>query len=119
MDYPVTQQDILLCTLPNRVARLKVELLTMQGQTLLELTSETIDGGLTIESESDVRRIVDLTLECINETYNFGADKRIWFDKKIGLSYGILAPDDVWHDYPLGVFTLRARTFRTTRMHRG
>ena len=111
MDYPVTQQDILLCTLPNRVARLKVELLTMQGQTLLELTSETIDGGLTIESESDVRRIVDLTLECINETYNFGADKRIWFDKKIGLSYGILAPDDVWHDYPLGVFTFTGANF--------
>ena len=111
MDYPVTQQDILLCTLPNRVARLKVELLTMQGQTLLELTSETIDGGLTIESESDVRRIVDLTLECINETYNFGADKRIWFDKKIGLSYGILAPDDVWHDYPLGVFAFTGANF--------
>lgn len=111
MDYPVTQDDILLCTLPNRIARLKVELMTMQGQTLLEISSETIDGALTIESESDVRRIVDLTLECIDEAYDFGADKRIWFDKKIGLSYGILGLDDEWKYFPLGVFAFTGANF--------
>lgn len=111
MDYPVTQDDILLCTLPSRAARLKVELMTMQGLTLLEISGETIDGTLRIDAESDVRRIIDLTLESIDESYGFGADKRIWFDKKIAVSYGVLGLDGEWKYFPMGVFAFTGANF--------
>lgn len=111
MDYPVTQEDIALCTSPVRKARMKIELLSMQGQTLTELSGEVQEGSMTIDAGSDVRRVINLTLCAVDGTIDYGAEKKVWLDKKLRVSYGIERAEGEWAYYPMGVYAYTEAAF--------
>lgn len=111
MDYPATQRDISMLSLPHRKAKMKVELLSYDNQVLCEMSGEITGGSLTIDAQSDVRRIASISVASIDPVYELGADRRIWYTRQIRLFYCIQSPDGDWIEYPLGIYAYTEASF--------
>lgn len=74
----------------NREIKCKIELLDFQLQTVDELTGDVIDGSISVDASSSIRRTCDITMAIRDRRYDVVQDGRIWIDKYIVIYLGIV-----------------------------
>lgn len=108
MDYeiPKPEADIFLHTQPIQQKFVKIEVLNFDEIPFAEIEGQVIDGHITIDSESSVRRVCDLTL-IHSEDLLPDINKIIWLDRKFKVWLGIkdLMTDEIkWYNF--GIFVI-------------
>lgn len=108
LDYeiPKLDADIFLHTQPVQQKYVKIEVLDIDEVPFAEIEGEVVDGGITIDSESSVRRVCDLTLAHSEELLP-DINKIIWLDRKFRVHLGIkdLMTDEIkWYNF--GIFVI-------------
>jgi hypothetical protein len=111
--YLVQQKDI--DVVKQRVKELfcKIELLNSKMQCIDELSGELLDGSVSIDTTSDIRRTCNLTFFVKNRSYLTYEDSKIWFDKMCRVFIGIKAirTQEILY-YPLGLFLFLANSYK-------
>lgn len=103
--YFPTQQDIALLSYPHKSINVKIELLNYQFQTIDMIDGTLIADSYSIDSTTDIRRTISLTMHIDNTSMTLGIDKKIWYDKYIKISVGYLnTRTHEWIYYPAGIF---------------
>lgn len=103
-----TQTDYDLVQLKTRNTRIKVDILNFNFQTINSLEGKVIDGSISIDATSDIRRTCSLSLavERIDNMISPGGE--LWLDKFIKVYMGIDNPRDgnntVW--WNMGIFLI-------------
>lgn len=108
MDYeiPKPEADIFLHTQPIQQKYVKIEVLNFDEIPFAQIEGQVISGNITIDSESSVRRICDLTL-IHSEDLLPDISKIIWLDRKFKVWLGIkdLMEDEIkWYNF--GIFVI-------------
>lgn len=97
-------------SIQNRYIR--IELLNYQYQTVDSLEGNAIDGTITIDANSDIRRTATVTLVVNNSTFQVEAGSKIWLDKYIRLYVGIenlMSSEISWTN--CGIYIVDAPTY--------
>lgn len=82
-----TQQfNVALQTIQNKF--IKLELLNYQYQTINTLEGVVVEGNITIDANSDIRRSASLTLVVVNSDFDVKTGGQIWLDKFIRINIG-------------------------------
>lgn len=68
---------------------IKLELLNYQFQTVTELSGVAIDGNISIDAKSDIRRTANISLVAKDSSFNVQFGGKIWLDKYIRIFVGI------------------------------
>lgn len=105
MAYEVTQTDLSILRQGEHEIHLKVELLNENFKILDSLEGYVLNDRYSQDSESLQRRSYSCDLKVMNSTFIIGKDKKIWFDKRIRVFYGVKSIREnkiIW--YQLGVF---------------
>lgn len=104
MYYP-NENDLLLLKQPKQEVIIKIELLNYKFQTVDFIEGTLISDSFTIDSESDIRRTMNLTMHIDDISLTLGYDKKIWYDKYLRISVGYhLLRYDSWVYYPAGIY---------------
>jgi len=82
----------------------KVEILDENENFLEEITTDIIDGSISVDGDRDSKRNFSLTIQNDNNYYTPGSAHLIWLDKKIKLYIGIKLSDGTYEYIPQGVF---------------
>lgn len=70
------------------------------------------DGNFSVDSSSDIRRTLSLSMVVTDSNFEIGYDKKIWLDKLIIVQIGLSSPVNFtpkW--YQLGVFVLKTANY--------
>lgn len=101
-----TQTDYELIQMNTRNTRVKIDVLNFNFQTINSLEGRIVDGSISVDATSDIRRTCNLTLvvESANDMISPGGE--LWLDKYIKVYTGIDNPRDnnntVW--WNMGIF---------------
>ena len=110
--YEVQQIDIDILKQRAKTIYTKIELLNNEMLVMDEIQGAFIDGGISIDSGSDIRRTFDGTILVKDDTYITSETSRIWLDKKIRVYIGFLYQrTQEIHWYSLGVFNFCDNSF--------
>lgn len=104
-----TQTDYDLVQMNTRNAKIKVELLNFNFQTISSLEGKTTSGSIGIDANSDIRRTCSLSLVAKDVDENMISEGgELWLDKYIKIYQGIDNPRDnnktVW--WNMGIFLI-------------
>ena len=104
-----TQTDYDLVQMNTRNAKIKVELLNFNFQTISSLEGKTTSGSIEVDANSDIRRTCNLSLVAKNIDENMISEGgELWLDKYIKIYQGIDNPRDnnktVW--WNMGIFLI-------------
>lgn len=108
----ITQADIDVLMQSSREVFVKIQLLSAQGQVLDELQGDVIDGDVSIDAESDIRRTCNLDLYVKDRSLFVGEKRKVWLDKTVRLYYGIRhqrTQEILW--YPLGIYLFNEQSY--------
>lgn len=108
MDYeiPKPEADIFLHIQPEQQKFIRIEVMDFDEKPFAEIQGRAIDGSITIDAESPVRRVCDLTL-AYDEDLLPDINKIFWLDRKFKVWLGIkdLMTDEIkWYDF--GIFVI-------------
>lgn len=109
MYYTPTQIDLNLVTQPTKDIFVKIDLLMKNFKTIDSLECNLISDNLSVDGESKQRRSYTCELQVSDPSFLVGADRKIWIDKYIRVSYGIrnLRTKEI-HWYELGIFSYQS-----------
>ena len=95
---------------------MKIELLNHNFQVVDTLEGVTLNGSITIDANSDIRRNATLKFAIINSSFEVESGGKIWLDKYIRLYYGIysLLENEIIYT-KLGTFVLDAPSYEYDR----
>lgn len=112
MSHNVQQQDIDLLFQKSKDIYVKIQLLNKDFLVIDELCGETISGDISIDSQSDIRRSLNLELLVKNNSLLTNEGGKIWIDKFVRIYMGLyhLRTQKIVY-YPLGVFLFNDNTF--------
>ena len=104
-----TQTDYDLVQMNTRNAKIKVELLNFNFQTISSLEGKTTSGSIEVDANSDIRRTCNLSLVAKDIDKNMISEGgELWLDKYIKIYQGIDNPRDnnktVW--WNMGIFLI-------------
>ena len=103
-----TQTDYDLVQMKVRNTRIKVDVLNFNFQTVNSLEGYVIDGSISVDATSDIRRTCNLTLAIERSDKMISPGGELWLDKFIRIYEGIDNPRDngntVW--WNMGVFLI-------------
>ena len=104
-----TQTDYDLVQMNTRNAKIKVELLNFNFQTISSLEGKTTSGSIEVNANSDIRRTCNLSLVAKDIDKNMISEGgELWLDKYIKIYQGIDNPRDnnktVW--WNMGIFLI-------------
>ena len=103
-----TQTDYDLVQMKVRNTRIKVDVLNFNFQTVNSLEGYVIDGSISVDATSDIRRTCNLTLAIERSNKMISPGGELWLDKFIRIYEGIDNPRDngntVW--WNMGVFLI-------------
>lgn len=103
-----TQTDYELAQLKTKSVRIKVDVLNFDFQTVNSLEGRVVDGSITIDANSDIRRTCSLTLTVDKSSQMITPGGEIWLDKFMKVYVGIDNPRDnnntVW--YNMGIYLI-------------
>ena len=104
-----TQTDYDLVQMNTRNAKIKVELLNFNFQTISSLEGKTTSGSIEVDANSDIRRTCNLSLVAKDIDKNMISEGgELWLDKYIKIYQGIDNPGDnnktVW--WNMGIFLI-------------
>lgn len=103
-----TQTDYELAQLKTKSVRIKVDVLNFEFQTVNSLEGRVVDGSITIDANSDIRRTCSLTLTVDKSSQMITPGGEIWLDKFMKVYVGIDNPRDnnntVW--YNMGIYLI-------------
>ena len=104
-----TQTDYDLVQMNTRNAKIKVELLNFNFQTISSLEGKTTSGSIEVDANSDIRRTCNLSLVAKDIEDNMVIEGgELWLDKYIKIYQGIDNPRDnnktVW--WNMGIFLI-------------
>lgn len=103
-----TQTDYDLVQLKTRNTRIKVDILNFNFQTINSLEGKVIDGSISIDATSDIRRTCSLSLAVERTDNMISPGGELWLDKFIKVYMGIDNPRDenntVW--WNMGIFLI-------------
>lgn len=111
--YEIKQEDLDILLQQNKIIYMKVELLNKDYLTLEELQGNIIDGNLSVDAESAIRRTLNLTLHVSDSTFAVGEDSKVWLDKIIRVYIGFLhvrTNKIKW--YNLGLYMINNNSYR-------
>lgn len=72
-----------------RQARAKINILNFQMQTVDEISGNVLDGNITEDANSDIRRTCNITMVVTNGQFNVQPGGQIWLDKYFQIYIGI------------------------------
>lgn len=110
--YDIQQTDIDLLQQRVKTIYTKIQLLNNQMTVIDEIDGAFIDGSVSIDSGSDIRRTFDGTILVKDESYMTAETSRVWLDKKIRVYIGFLhqrSGEVCW--YTLGVYNFCDNSF--------
>jgi hypothetical protein len=90
----------------------KLELLDKEFKTVETIEGEVVEDNYSIDAESDIRRTYNVTLIVKDSALLIGSDRKIWLDKYIRVSTGIIhsrTREIRW--YPLGIYIFSAADY--------
>lgn len=103
-----TQTDYDLVQMKVRNTRIKVDVLNFNFQTVNSLEGYVIDGSISVDATSDIRRTCNLTLSIERSDKMISPGGELWLDKFIRIYEGIDNPRDngntVW--WNMGIFLI-------------
>lgn len=103
-----TQTDYDLVQMKVRNTRIKVDILNFNFQTVNSLEGYVIDGSISVDATSDIRRTCNLTLAIERSDKMISPGGELWLDKFIKIYEGIDNPRDngntVW--WNMGIFLI-------------
>lgn len=103
-----TQTDYDLVQMKVRNTRIKVDVLNFNFQTVNSLEGYVIDGSISVDATSDIRRTCNLTLAIERSDKMISPGGELWLDKFIKIYEGIDNPRDngntVW--WNMGIFLI-------------
>lgn len=88
--YNIAQEDLDILLQQNKIIYMKVELLNKNCLILEELQGNIIDGNLSVDAESAIRRTLNFTIHVSDSTFAVGESSKIWLDKIIRVYIGVL-----------------------------
>ena len=113
MGYQIQQRDIDIVSQREKQCYVRLELLNTNYQTIDYLDSTVISGTLDINSSSDIRRTLSVTLFMKDNTFLTGTTTKIWFDKlvRVKLGYRYLRDGNIYY-YTVGVFYFNEQDYK-------
>lgn len=117
MSYNIQQQDISILRQKQKEYSIKLELLNFNLQPIDILQGDLVNGNITIDSTSDIRRICNLTFHVKNKSYLVSEISKIWFDKFFRVYIGTKSfrtQETVWYPQGLYVFSDNQYTYDVT-----
>lgn len=103
-----TQTDYDLVQIKVRNAKIKVEVLNFDFQTINSLEGKVIDGSISVDATSDIRRTCNLTLAIDKTDTMIYPGGGLWLDKFIKIYQGIDNPrnnnETIW--WNMGIFLI-------------
>lgn len=112
MAYIVQQADLDILKQSYKDIHIKVQLLNSKYMIIDEIQGYITQGSMSINADSDVRRVANITMIVNDDSMLIGPDKRIWIDKYIRIYYGfdyIRTGEIIWYD--LGIYLFGDNTF--------
>ena len=123
-NYEIQQSDIDMLKSKCNTVWIKLQLAnvyeTINGEKkfnsdfkpIAEISGELKSGSYSCDSTSDIRRTLDLNFYIKDDSYNIGADKKIWLNKFIVAYLGISTfnIENIKY-YPLGIYVLSNSSF--------
>lgn len=95
---------------------MKIELLNTNFQVVESLEGITLNGSLTIDANSDIRRNATLKFTIIDSSFEVESGGKIWLDKYIRLYFGIYSLQENEIIYTkIGTFVLDAPSYEYDR----
>lgn len=110
--YEVQQKDIDILKQRAKTIYTKIQLLNKDMLVMDEIQGVFLEGGISIDSGSDIRRTFDGTILVKNDTYITSETSRIWIDKRIKVYIGFLyqrTQEIQW--YSLGIYNFCDNSF--------
>ena len=103
--YTPLQEDITLLTQSTRDVYCCIDILNKSFKKIGTLDGQVISDSYSFDSQSDIRKTMNLTIHIADSSFLIGRDKKIWYDKYIDVSFGIknIRTQEI-HKYPIGVF---------------
>lgn len=108
MFYYPTQKDIEVLKFTEKTILAKVVLLNQSFRALYEFNTEYISGDISIDTDSDIRNTLSLSLLVLDDSISFAEDKKLWIDKFVKVYIGIDSPlvdEPLWYDKGTFVMT--------------
>lgn len=110
--YP-KQEDIQILYQKNKKLSIVFQLLNNKMQVVDVLQGDIISGSYTIDSASDIRRVLDVVFYVKNKSYYANETSKIWIDKIVNVQLGFennFSKKIQW--YPLGLFIFTNYSFQ-------
>lgn len=110
--YNVQQEDIDILRQREKTIYVKIQLLNDKFMAIAEIEGDFIDGSLSVDSTSDIRRTFDGTIYVRNKTYWTSSTGLVWIDKHVRVYVGIKhqrTQKILW--YPCGIFNFMDNSF--------
>ena len=107
------QNDINLLYQPQKQIYIRLYLMNRNFQTIEQLEGEVTEGSVTIDANSDIRRVASFTFAVKNKNYAADKNSNIWLDKYVDLQIGFYynrGKQILW--YPLGIYIFNENGFR-------
>lgn len=104
-NYNVIKQSI-------RNTRIKINLLNYQFQVVDEISGNVIEGNLSIDANSDIRRCVDISIIVDDSSFEIQAGGKIYLDKYIQIYTGIdslFTGETIWANR--GIYLINSPTW--------
>jgi len=108
----ITQADIDILMQSTRESFIRVQLLNEKYQVIDELQGEVIDGDISIDASTDIRRTCNLSIYVKDTSYFTGEKRKIWLDKFVRLYYGVRhqrTQEILW--YLLGIYLFNDQSY--------
>lgn len=105
MAYIPTSEDIALLSQHSREIYSRIDILNKDFKTIDSVQGVTLDGTVSIDAESDIRRTYNSTIHLADNNYITAENALIWMDKYVQIYLGVKGPGSQkpsW--YSLGLF---------------
>lgn len=103
-----TQTDYELAQLRTKSVKIKVDILNFNFQTINSLEGRVIEGNISVDANSDIRRTCSLTLTVEKNSQVIAPGGELWLDKYMKVYVGIDNPRNnnktVW--WNMGIFLI-------------
>ncbi len=105
MAYQITAEDIALLLQIQKNVSVSIEICNKNMQVIDSIEGIVIDDGYSVDVNSDVRRVYNVTLLVKNRKTGIGEFKQIWVDKLLKVQIGVenIRTGNI-HWYPLGTY---------------
>lgn len=112
MSYQISSSQYFTSKQQIRNKYVRISLLDFNFFTVDVLEGYALNGNITINAKSDIRRSGNLSFVVVNSTFNIQSGGKIWLDKYVKIEIGIeniQTKDIVWNN--LGIFLINQPTY--------